>query len=55
MHIEDELASNPGGSTLPASASPVSPWSGEQDTDTPARHAGWLATAIPGAELHLYL
>jgi pimeloyl-ACP methyl ester carboxylesterase len=33
---------------------PGSFWSGEQDTDTPARHARWLATAIPGAELHLF-
>jgi pimeloyl-ACP methyl ester carboxylesterase len=33
---------------------PVSVWSGEQDTDTPAAHARWLATAVPGAELCLF-
>jgi pimeloyl-ACP methyl ester carboxylesterase len=53
--IEDELALvAPWELDLAGVRVPVSLWSGEQDTDTPARHARWLATAIPGAELHLF-
>jgi pimeloyl-ACP methyl ester carboxylesterase len=53
--IEDELALvAPWKLDLAGVRVPVSLWSGEQDTDTPARHARWLATAIPGAELHLF-
>jgi len=53
--IEDELALvAPWEVDLASVRVPVSLWSGEQDTDTPARHARWLATAIPGAELHLF-
>jgi pimeloyl-ACP methyl ester carboxylesterase len=50
--IEDELALvAPWEIDLAGVRVPVSLWSGEQDTDTPAGHARWLATAIPGAEL----
>jgi hypothetical protein len=53
--IEDELALvAPWGVDLAGVRVPVSLWSGEQDTDTPAGHARWLATAIPGAELRLF-
>ena len=53
--IEDELALvAPWGVELAGVRVPVSLWSGEQDTDTPAGHARWLATAIPGAELRLF-
>jgi len=53
--IEDEMALvAPWGVDLAGVRVPVSLWSGEQDTDTPARHARWLSTAIPGAELHLF-
>jgi len=47
--IEDELALvAPWEVDLAGIRVPVSLWSGERDTDTPARHACWLATAIPG-------
>ena len=50
--IEDELSLvAPWEVDLAGIRVPVSLWSGEQDTDTPAGHARWLATAIPGAEL----
>jgi pimeloyl-ACP methyl ester carboxylesterase len=53
--IEDELALvAPWEIDLASVRVPVSLWSGEQDTDTPAGHARWLATAIPGAELRLF-
>jgi pimeloyl-ACP methyl ester carboxylesterase len=53
--IEDELALvAPWEIDLAGVRVPVSLWSGEQDTDTPARHARWLATAIPGAQLRLF-
>jgi pimeloyl-ACP methyl ester carboxylesterase len=50
--IEDELALvAPWEVDLAGVRVPVGLWSGEQDTNTPAGHARWLATAIPGAEL----
>ena len=53
--IEDELALvAPWQVDLAGVRVPVSLWSGEQDTDTPAGHARRLATAIPGAELRLF-
>ena len=53
--IEDELALvAPWEVQLAGIRVPVSLWSGVQDTDTPAGHARWLATAIPGAELRLF-
>jgi pimeloyl-ACP methyl ester carboxylesterase len=53
--IEDELALvAPWEVDLAGVRVPVSLWSGEQDTDTPAGHARWLAAAIPGAESRLF-
>jgi pimeloyl-ACP methyl ester carboxylesterase len=53
--IEDEWALiAPWEVDLAGVRAPVSLWSGEQDTDTPAGHARWLAAAIPGAELRLF-
>jgi len=53
--VEDELALvAPWGVDLAGVRVPVRVWSGEQDRDTPASHARWLAGVIPDAELRLF-
>jgi pimeloyl-ACP methyl ester carboxylesterase len=52
--LDDLIASvNPWGFELSDIAVPVSIWHGDQDRIVPPSHARWLATHIPGADLHL--
>jgi pimeloyl-ACP methyl ester carboxylesterase len=52
--LDDDIAfTRPWGFDLAAISVPVSIWQGSDDLMVPQHHAPWLASAIPGAELHI--